>query len=98
MSAHTPGPWELTCERDREHAFNNVGSKGVDWPRSEIALVPCDNPDYRWNQALIVAAPKMLAALRGALEHLGPGDYIASIGLPKTEAMRAAIAAAEGLP
>lgn len=65
-SAKPLGPWKVTCARDRAGAYNDIEAPALEWPESKIALVSCDNPRYREIQALIVAAPELLALLREA--------------------------------
>jgi len=45
---------------------------------------------------VIAALPEIVDALRGLLEHLGPGGYIPGAGKPATDAAHAALAKMEG--
>jgi len=58
------GPWEVGVHRDRDGAYNDIEAPGQEWPDSKVALVSCDNPRYREIQALICAAPELLALAR----------------------------------
>lgn len=88
VSTHTPGPWAVVCERNRDNAYNDIGAPGQEWPASTIGLVSCDNPHYRANCALIAAAPDMLAVLREVAEN--------TVSLELRSKVYAAIAKATG--
>lgn len=73
--SHTPGPWAVDCERNREGAYNDIGAPAQEWPDSKIGLVSCDNPNYRANCALIAAAPELLEALREMTDAMIDGEW-----------------------
>lgn len=100
MSAHTPGPWQVTgqAESARYIVVRAVMSNGK--PGRIVARVPFNKEgDVVYTDAsdanLIAAAPDLLAALR---------DLVSAEGLPEgyanramlIDAARAALAKAEG--
>ncbi len=96
MSKHTPGPWAMPDSG--QGRISKVGANGG-WD-GLIATADCG--DYARsrdeglaNARLIAAAPDLLEALRGALEHWPVPSSICK-DRPAYEAARAAIAKATG--
>jgi hypothetical protein len=94
MSKYTPGPWDLVPNgRDSKRLTDcRYGEQ-----RKSIGIVYAGNDEEEANARLIAAAPEMLEALKRAewalldlCQRAGVADY------PAVEAIRAAVAKAEG--
>ena len=82
---HTPGPW--SSESGHIHA-----GEGCEF----YCYFTRHSPVGRANARLIAAAPELLAALKAAEYALSEQDHLLSIGIDALQAVRAAIAKAEG--
>lgn len=90
---HTPGPWAIGLETDDTTA-QVINDKGQHVAYVEIDPLP-------QHARLIAAAPELLAALRGLLQHFhGPqclaADYPGSFYMAEVEAAQDAIKKATG--
>ncbi len=75
---HTPGPWTVAWNEDRKWCGVDCGDR-ADPHRAEVCSVCLENVEIdddtqAWERAkadarLIAAAPDLLAALQGMLEH-----------------------------
>jgi hypothetical protein len=104
MSAHTPGPWDVTtmsgqAVSPRDGFFvSATDSLGV---RTDIAIIrPCVThgpAELGANAALVSAAPELLAALERLAEYETEGErYRFAIRPDDMAVLRAAIAKARG--
>ena len=88
---HTPGPWINLGNGDIIARSENYcgGEKDI------ASVFLTSNDEDEWNAQLIAAAPDLLEALRGALEHWPVPSSICK-DRPAWKAARAAIALATG--
>lgn len=84
---HTPGPWYLDAHDER--GWFLLSESGPD-----IMAEPFDCADA--DARLIAAAPDLLSALEGMLEHADMGEINDEDTLEAVNAARAAIAKAKG--
>lgn len=100
---HTPGPWIVCVQDDGLERANTIFAEsqlenGIidssEWDYC-IAEAGIGHENYEANALLIAAAPDLLEALRGALEHWPVPSSICK-DRPAWKAARAAIAKATG--
>lgn len=87
MSKHTPGPWyaKQGCIYSRAHEINySLNPKNAPYIWRVASLINGKTPEeIEANEALIAAAPELLAALQAAeealLQHNGNAQVIAQV-------------------
>lgn len=74
---HTPGPWRFTCHNGGQFLGDVEGSLCGGTIRTIACVLPFAGPtESDANARLIAAAPDLLAALNGILDHDGSrGTY-----------------------
>lgn len=88
---HTPGPWIVDHDFPTEIRMDDSNGEAVFALVAGVHVSNTEPEQALADARLIAAAPEMLAALKAALADFGD-DY----GGPTIDAMRAAIAKAEG--
>ena len=100
MNKHTPGPWQHGDLDDGDTIY--VFGRGEDTLVCEVNDTDLDADEAEGNARLIAAAPELLAACKAAVEYAETCRDIPEfssgycIGTDHLEAIKAAIAKAEG--
>ena len=101
MSAHTPGPWTASIQRNKagddlgwivEHSNGRIGWASLAYRDANVEATP-EDPAREANARLIAAAPDLLTALRVAVRQNAHDLLMTGEELRTCEA---AIAKAEG--
>lgn len=90
MSKHTPGPWVVRYDYVVQAPAYEDGRLV---PVAQPYGVNCDGTDLFANARLIAAAPELLEAIRGVIEHM---EWSTDQGEAAYQFARAAIAKATG--
>lgn len=93
MNQHTPGPWVVkTTVIGPEASIKVIGTKQGDLTdQSAVCLVPQTNEEQVHNTKLIIAAPELLAALRGLTYAVARFTNADAQDWPEIQAARAAL-------
>ena len=105
MSAHTPGPWQVTGEFDRFHNGEWIRPLDAEGrPKSELVAVVCDFNRYdrdaerEANARLIAAAPDLVDAAQLALSVLRAQPLVEMSARLAIERLEAALTRVEAHP